>query len=728
MAARSNDDSMTNLPVRVARWSAHHPWHAIAGWLVFVAVCLGAGIAVGNNSAVTADYRVGEAGRAEAIAADGGLQRRPVEHVLITAPVGGVLNERAADSAAQDVIDRMSSQAMVADVSDPIPASNSPALRVDLTLDVEEREASAAVANLHIEIEAVQDAHPEVLVQQTGRASIGQAVEQQRGQDITQAELITLPITLITLLLVFRSLSLALVPVVLALSSIAASVGLSMLVSHIVPDAGVGTNVILLIGLAVGVDYSLFYLKREREERARAGGSLSATAAVDLAAATSGRAVVLSGVAVAVSSATLYFVGDVIFSSLATGAVLVTLVAVASSITVLPATLAKLGAIAEHRTSRRRKPMRTPKANRLSAALMRFVGQCPALTLSVATLAMLSLSAPVLGMKITDMGVETHPPDLPAMQTYERLTTAYPEVRAIHQVVVHSDDPATATALAELKAMTADDPAMGESSTLRVSADGRTRVLDIAVPHFVGEQTARDSLQRLREEYLPLTLGQLDRVEYAVSGDVARNVDYPQHQQERLPWVVGALLLVTFGITAWAFRSVVLGAIGVVLNLLSVGAAMGVMTWVFQEKWAEGLLDFTSTGSIGSRVPLFLFVILFGLSMDYQVFLISRIREAATDGMSTREAVFDGMRNSTSVITSAAIVMVTVFAAFVAVHLIEMKQTGLGLAVAVLLDAFIIRTLILPSLMLLLGDRVWWPTRMQSPRDSAASMQSATLG
>jgi RND superfamily putative drug exporter len=259
---------------------------------------------------------------------------------------------------------------------------------------------------------------------------------------------------------------------------------------------------------------------------------------------------------------------------------------------------------------------------------------------------------------------------------------------------------------------------------VRTSADGRTHVLNLAVPHFVSEQAAPDSLQRLREQYVPATLGQVTGVEYAVTGDVARYVDYPRHQQQRLPWVLGALLLVTLLITALAFRSVMLGLIGVLLNLLSAAAAIGVLVWVFQGQWAEGLLDFTSTGSIGSRVPLFLFVILFGLSMDYQFFLISRIREAVLNGVPTRQAVFDGMRQSASVITSAAIVMVTVFAAFVGMHLIEMKQTGLSLAVAVLLDAFVVRTLILPALLILLGDRVWWPTRLRRGEPITAPLES----
>ncbi|RLK61840.1 MMPL family transporter [Actinokineospora cianjurensis] len=689
---------MGNFSVRVAGWCARRAWWVVGGWVVLVALCLGVGLGVGNRPAVTADYRVGEAGRAEGIAAEGGVGRRPVEYVMITGRAVGA--EMPVDAGVVTAVTQgLAGVPGVVAVGEPVWSRDRRAVRIDLTLGVDEREAARAAGEVRARTEAVQRARPEVVVTQTGRASIGRAVEQQRGQDIARVEMITLPVTLVTLVLVFFSLGLALVPVLLALSSIAAAVGLSMVASHVFPDAGVGTNVILLIGMAVGVDYSLFYLKREREERARAGGRLCAVALVDLAAATAGRVVVTSGLAVVVSSATLYLVDDVIFSSLATGAVLVTLVAVVSSMTVLPAALVLLG-----RTSERR--ARRVPAGKVTGALIRGIERNPVRTLVAATLVLLALAAPILGMRITDMGPETHPRELAAVQAYHQLTDTFPEVKAIHQVVVRGAGPEATKAIADLALR---DPSISGPATVRTSADGRTQVLDLAVPHFVSEQAAQDSLRRLREQYVPAVLGQMKGVEYAVSGDVARYVDYPRHQQERLPWVIGALLLVTLLITAVAFRSVVLGVIGVVLNLLSAAAAIGVLVWVFQGRWAEGLLDFTSTGSIGSRVPLFLFVILFGLSMDYQFFFISRVREAVLAGVPTRRAVFEGMRRSASVITSAALVMVTVFAAFVGVHLIEVKQTGLSLAVAVLVDAFVVRTLVLPSLLLVLGDRVWWP-------------------
>ncbi|MEW2399823.1 MMPL family transporter [Streptomyces sp. NPDC046862] len=732
---------MNSHTVRVARWSARHPWRAVAGWLVFVVLCLVVGGAVGTNSARTADYRVGEAGRAEAMAAEDHLERRSTEQVLISARSDTVnrqnrKHEQDAEAAAGDLTARMRSLPEVADVAAPLWSGDGRILMVEVALKGEERDAKDKVDALTAQTAAVQKSHPRLLLEETGSPSISKGVDQQRGDDLALSEMITLPVTLVTLLVVFGSVVMAAVPLLLALSSIAAAVGLSMVVSHVSPDAGVGTNVILMIGLAVGVDYTLFYLKREREERARADGRLSTEALVELAAATSGRAVVVSGLAVVASTATLYLASDVIFSSLATGTIVVVLVAVASSLTALPALLAALGKRAERRARRRAergKPTRRTRheghreglreglregresgGGRVWTALLRPAARHPLATLCVSVLALLALVLPLAGLKITEMSRDTHSREIPAMRVYDRLNEAFPEQRVQHEVVVRADASRAEEVTRALRrtAELADaDPLFTDYSLIRTSDDHRISVLRLKVPHLGNSDQAYDSLDHLRDDYLPATVGRVRGAEYGVSGDVARYADYPAHQNGKLPLVLGALLLVTFAMTVYAFRSVVLGLIGVVLNLLSAAAALGLLVLVFQGTWAEGLLGFHSTGSIGSRVPLFLFVILFGLSMDYQVFVVSRIREAVLDGVPTRQAVLDGIRTSASVVTSAAVVMTTVFVSFVFLHIIEMKQIGFVLAAAVLLDAFVVRIMILPSALLLLGDATWWPSR-----------------
>ncbi|WP_329119739.1 MMPL family transporter [Streptomyces sp. NBC_01465] len=718
---------MRTHPIRMARWSARHPWRALIGWFVFVALCLGAGIAAGSNAAQTEDFWVGEAGHAESMATQGGLQRRPLEHVMISAASGGRLDATASASAVRDITERMGRLPEVAGVAAPVRSADGAAVRVTVTLKGPELDAKKNVVPLLAETEKVAASHPGLVVEESGSPAISKGVNDQRGDDLALSERITLPVTLVILLLVFGSVVMAGLPLLLALSSIAATLGLSMLASHLLPDPGVGTNMILLIGLAVGVDYTLFYLKREREERARAGGRLSPEALVELAAATAGRAIVVSGLAVIVSTATLYLATDVIFSSLATGTILVVAVAVVSSLTVLPALLVKFGHRADRREAKKAarrartgKPVTTkpvkPENGRVFTALLRPAQRHPAIALCVSVLIMLGVAAPALGMKLIDPGKDTFSRSIPAMQVYDRLTAKFPDLLVKHEVVARSTPDRAAEvkqALLDLGRRAQADPLFAKHTapTVRTSSDGRISVLELAVPHPAPSRQAIDSLDHVRTDYLPATAGRLPGVETAVSGDVARGQDYVHDEKGKLPLVLGALLLLTFVMTAVAFRSVMIALIGVVLNLLSAGAALGALVLVFQGSWAEGLLGFDSLGAIASRVPLFLFVILFGLSMDYQVFVVSRIKEAMDNGMTARAAVLDGIGRSAKVVTSAAMVMVTVFAAFVFLHLTEMKQMGFCLAVAVLLDAVVIRMVILPSILLLLGDRAWWPLR-----------------
>ncbi|WP_190082438.1 MMPL family transporter [Streptomyces longisporoflavus] len=708
--------------VRVARWSALHPGRAIIGWLVFVVLCLGGGIAAGMNSASSEDYRVGEAGRAEALATEGGVQLRPTEQVLVRAGKGA-LDKAAADAAVEDITARMKSLPQVASVAAPVKSADGRVLRIQVELDGPDQDGKKNVVPLRAETEKAAKAHPDLVIEETGAASVSQGVNEQRGKDLAFSEAITLPVTLITLALVFGSVVMVGVPLLLAVTSIMATMGLAMLASHLLPDTGVGMNMILLIGMAVGVDYTLFYLKREREERARAGGRLTSAALVEAAAATAGRAIVVSGLAVIVSTAALYLAGDVIFDSLATGTILVVAVAVVSSVTVLPALLVKLGERAERRAAKRLtlgKPVKTyeeKKPGRAWNALLTPARKRPALTLCLSVLVMLGLALPALDMNLKDPARDSFSRDIPAMQGYDRLLDAFPEQRVRHLVVVRAEASQAAEvrqALRDLDRRAAADPLFSHPSgapLLRSSKDRRTTTLELNAPHATYSDKAVASLDHLRHDHLPATVGKLPGVETAVTGEVPRGTDYVAHQNQKLPLVLGFLLLMTFAMTVFAFRSIVLGLLGIVLNLLSAASALGLLVLVFQGKWAEELLSFVSLGGISSRVPLFLFVILFGLSMDYQVFVVSRIREAALNGVPTRQAVIQGISSSAKVVTSAAIVMVTVFASFVMLHILEMKQMGFVLAAAVLLDAFVIRVMILPAALLLLGRATWWPSR-----------------
>jgi len=453
---------------------------------------------------------------------------------------------------------------------------------------------------------------------------------------------------------------------------------------------------------------------------------------VEIAAETSGHAVVVSGVAVIVSMAGLFLAGDSIFSSFAVGSILVVAVAVLGSLTVLPAMLAKLGRwidrprvpVLWRLTARRTGPDGKPAAPRFWPAVLRPALRYPLVTLVVSVGVLGALAIPALNMKLQFPGMQDVPRTTPVMQAYDRLVAAFPNTGTSHIVAVR----ATAERAGEVRAALTSlalraqaDPLFTAGGALEpqveVSADGRVSTLDIATPYASRSDEAGQSLDRLRRHLVPAALGGVTGAEYAVGGEVAGNVDYAAHVRSKLPLVMGFVLVLTFLVMALTFRSVVVALTSIALNLLSAGAAYGLVVLVFQGTWAESLLGFTSMGAVVSWLPLFLFVVLFGLSMDYHVFVVSRIREAVRRGMPNRDAVAHGITTSAGVVTSAAIVMVAVFSIFATLSTIDMKQLGVGLAAAILLDATIIRAVVLPSLMALLGNANWWAPRFLRRQD-----------
>ncbi|WP_405675400.1 MMPL family transporter [Streptomyces sp. NBC_01511] len=728
------------ITVKVARWCATHPWHAVVGWVVFLVLCVGAGAAAGTNKGKFEDFWVGEAGRAEAMAQYGGLTPAPLEDVLITSREG-VLDAKTAKTAraaARDVEGRMEKLPAVVSVADPVASKDGSSLLVTVTLRGDKETAKTDVDALLAQTDAVRDAHPGLTIRQTGSASISNGVNDKQGTDLQRTEMISLPITFIILFVVFGTVLAAGIPLLLSISAIAGAIGLYGLASWVFPDAGGAViSVVFMLGMAVGVDYSLFYLKRAREERERSGGTISHVAAVELAAATSGRAVVESGLAVVLALSGLYVVDDVIFSSIATGAILATLVAVAASLTVLPALLAKLGPRMDGRKARRGggagragtagtagavTGRRRADGSRMWTAALRPVMRRPLVTLIVGVAATAALALPALGMVMGTEGKETFPDSVPSVAAYDSLTRAYPSRGVAHLVLVETDRAHAGEAREELRqlaARTQGDPLFAQDGEPRpeVSKDGRTALLRLPVPYTQNSAEAKRSLDRVRDVLVPATVGRVDGARTAVSGEIAGGVDYAAHQEGRLPWVIVLVSLTTLVIMYVAFRSVVLALLGVALNVAAVAVSWGTLGLVFQGTWAEGLLGFDSTGFVGSRNPLMIFAILVGLSTDYQIFVVSRIRERVRRGVPTREAVVEGIAGSASVVTSAAVIMVSVFLSFLFIDRIEMKQIAVGLTVAVLFDAIVLRALILPSAMALLGDRVWWPVRPERLRE-----------
>jgi putative drug exporter of the RND superfamily len=463
------------------------------------------------------------------------------------------------------------------------------------------------------------------------------------------------------------------------------------------------------------VDYSLFYVKRARAERHRGHSQLDA---VEIAAETAGHSVLVSGLAVLVSMFGLYLAADATFAGLATGAIIVVAVAVLGSLTVLPALLVKLG----RRIDRPRVPVlwrltTQDRDPRLWSALLRPSLHRPARTLVISVLALGVVAVPALTMKLESDTARSLPNSIAEKHSLERLTTAFPDRQAEQEVVIDAPAAQASSVRHALRGLAADAADtrlfLRGGPQLRASADDTVHVLTLDAPFDEEAAPARDGIHLLRNALVPHALRGVDGAKFAVGGDTAKSMDIDQNMSDRLPWVIGFVVLLTMVIMGWVFRSVVIALTTAAVNLLSAGASFGVLVLTFQHSWAESLLGFQSTGALINWIPLFTFVVLFGLSMDYHVFVISRIREAAARGLSTREAIREGITGSAGTVTSAAIVMVSVFAIFASLHMIEMKELGIGLAVAVLVDALVVRAIVLPSLMMLLGRWNWWPGKVR---------------
>ena len=727
-----------SVTTRMAQWSARHPGWAIGLWLVFVAATFALGSVMETRQATGSETGVGESKHADEIRESGDFPDPDTDNVLIT-PLSGTWDDGRATAAAQDLAGRLEAHPEVADVGDPVPSPTGEALLLPVTFG-EDVDGEETIPLLEPDVAAVSAQNTELRVELIGNASINKGINDLVDSDLGKAGVISLPLTLGILLLAFGAIIAAGVPLLLALSAVMSAMGLWAAASQVFPDPGSVMHVILLVGMAVGVDYSLFYLKREREERAKGRGHLDAVA---IAAETSGRSVVVSGFAVMVSMGGLYLAGDPVFNGLGSGAIIVVAVAMLGSLTVLPAALSKLGRAVD----RPRVPFIWRLTNRtgqglasrthqprLWPALLKPALRAPKTTLVFALVAMAALAFFALDMKPKNSELEDFPPDMPTIQAYERLTTAFPSEGNTHWVAVKADAARAdevAAALIALNTQAGDGNLFTPAAEpeIEVSGDKTVTVMALPVPFSTGTSEAKDSLTELRGELVPATVGKIAGADIAVGGGIASDVDYVEHQRKALPLVIGFVVLLTFLMMAFAFKSIVVALVTAALNLVSAAAAFGVLVLVFQKTWAEGILDFTSNGHVVTWIPLFLFVILFGLSMDYHVFVVSRIREAVKEGMTTRDAVAYGVTRTAGVVTSAAIVMVAVFGVFATLSMLEMKQIGVGLSVAILIDATVIRIFLLPSIMTLLGRANWWPSKLGrlTPETPAATERTEAL-
>jgi uncharacterized membrane protein YdfJ with MMPL/SSD domain len=702
-----------NLAARMGRWSASHWKTATFGWLAFVLVAFGLGGLVGTKT-ITNSAGPGESGRMNRLL-EAGFKQPASEHVLIQSRSARV-GTSAFDSAIADVVARISKVADVQNVRSPLAPGYAAQISKDrrsalvqFQIRGDKEKAVDKIAPVLDTVAAAQRAHPGFTIGEFGDASAEKGVVESYEKDLGKAGALSLPITLIVLVLTFGSLVAAGIPLLLALTAVFATFGLVALSSIVLPVAMQAPAMVLLIGLAVGVDYSMFYLKRERQERA---AGRSERAALEAAAATSGRSVLISGLTVMVAMAGMFLTGDKTFASLALATILVVAVAVLGSLTVLPAVLARLG----DKVDRGRVPLvgrlhRDEGEGRFWGAIVDRVLRRPAISAAVAAGVLLALAAPALQLRLAAQGPESFPDSIAVITTYDRMQQAFPGSALPANVVVKTtnvETPAMRRAIAQLEQRALASGRAFEPITVDVNREGTVANITVPIAGNGTDAASNASFNMLRNEVVPATVGALPDTQAGVTGQTAQWRDEADALKSNLPPVVAFVLLFAFGLMLVAFRSIVVAAKAILLNLLSVAAAYGVLVLVFQHGVGKGLLGVSSVNGIDAVVPLLLFVILFGLSMDYHVFILSRIRETYDRGKSMDEAVAHGIKSTAGVVTSAAIVMVAVFAIFATLSWPFFKQFGVGLAVAILIDATIVRAVLLPASMKLLGDWNWY--------------------
>ena len=713
----NGESRVRGLAARAGGWSARHRWAAVGIWVLFVVLAMGLGSAAGRVDVGDSDQLKGETHTAARIIEDAGIEEPASETVLIQAKddSGPRATDAAFRAAVDAVVAAVEKTGEVTDVTSPYESDTiskdgrSALVQFDVRGD-----SDTAGERVEPVLNAVADAqqdHESLRIEEIGGASMMKTFDDAFGDDFKKAEYSAVPVALGILLIAFGALVAALLPVALAITAIMATMGLMGLVSHFQPMSDTANSVMLLVGLAVGVDYCLFYLRREREERA---AGRDARTALRIAAATSGRAIVVSGVTVCVAMAGMLFTGLAEFEAMGLASLMVVAVAMVGSVTVLPALLSLLGERVEKGRMpflRRRRTSGSTESRFWSAVLKRVLAK-PVLAVVVATGALLAVAAPAIGMKTQNLTLDQEFGDsLPIVQTYNRVNDAFPGGSEPAEVVVAADDinaPEVKAALAEFRERAVSSGA--SRGPVEIKLHDQQNVAFVYVPLVGGsdQDRAGESLELLRDEVRPATLGEVDGLEAPITGQVAGNKDFNDQLVGSVVPVFAFVVVFAFLVMLLSFRSLTVAITSIVLNLLSVGAAYGILVAVFQHGWGASLVGAEGVGAIITWLPLFLFVILFGLSTDYHVFVVSRIREARLRGRSTRDAVQHGVVTTAGVVTSAAIIMVAVFGIFGTLSMQSMKQMGVGLAAAVLIDATIIRGVLLPAVMSLLGERNWY--------------------
>ena len=690
-----------------ARSAGRRPKTTVALWLALIIACVALGSSAGMRTLSNSGSGTGESARADARLTASGLKGPATENVLVrsSSPQRTANAVKALEAGAR----RLPAVRSVdgADRSHDLERAGGRTALVVVTLRGDPNNPDARAAQVQHVVNQLSANEHGVTFYEAGSGSEDNAITSLVNNGLHRAELISIPITLMILVLAFGALVAASVPLLLGLTSVGAALGALGLVSHIAPNGSSTAPVVVLIGLAVGVDYSLFYIRRERVER-RNGAS--ADAALAATSATVGRAIVVAGMTVVIGLAGLLFTGFGVFTSMALGAILVVLIAVVGSLTVLPAMLALLGdRIDRGQLWPRRggQPHARRRRNTMWQALAAGVTDHPRTALALALILLAALAAPLVSIQTAEPGQNNVSPNTPIRAADRAIEQAFPGSTDTADLVVSGHGLHSVRSTQQLRMIGQQGQRITDGRgavAMQISRDGQTALLQIPMPES-SLTVADHRVQTLRRELEPAVAGAIPGAHADLTGDYAGNLDFTSRLSHVTPLVIAFVLGLAFLLLIAAFGSWWLGLSVIALNLLSVGAAFGVLVAVFQHHWAQSLLGFQSDGAVVDWLPLFAFVVLFGLSMDYTVLVLECAREARQQGASAKQAAAVALACTGGTVTSAALVMIAVFSVFATLPLLEFKQLGVGLAAAIALDATIVRGLALPAALTLLGDR-----------------------
>ena len=701
------------MTTRLARACAARPWQTVGAWVAaLLLAAAAAAFLLGDLTTVGHPTNDPDSQRAEAALA----RAFPPDPEMRTTDIVIVRSETLTvdDAAFRRFVDQLSRRIRA---TDSVGVYRDYYEGRDQSLVSEDRHALAAPISINdtdlagkvVEVVDRENADSDFTVAVTGDQTLDNDVNELSQKDLKEGELqFGAPAALVILILVFGTVVAGLIPLLIAIVSIVVAIGIVALFSQAFELSVFFINMLTGMGLALGIDYSLFIVSRYREER---GQGQVQHAAIATAGATANRAVLFSGTAFVVAMLGMLIVPNNIMRSLALGAISVGIVSVVAALTLLPALLGLLG----DRVNRLRIPFvgssaveRANPEGRFWHAIVERVLKRPVLSLVVSAGLLLALAVPVVGLAIGTNGVSTLPDDLASKRGFVELQRNFPELTTdpVEIVVAGGYDADARSALTRLRRRLEGDSRFGEG-TIQVAPGGDVALLRVPVRGDSSSSEAVAAVRELRSGLIPETFAGTEATVY-VGGDTAENIDYFDSVIDPTPIVLAFVLVLTFILLTVVFRSVVIAVKGLALNLLSVGAAYGALVLVFQHGWGAGLLGFQQVDSIEAWVPLFLFSVLFGLSMDYQVFLLSRIKERYDETGNTRSSVVWGVSSTARIITGAALIIIVVFLGFAMGDLVMFQQMGFGVALALLLDATVIRSVVLPSAMVLLDERNWY--------------------